>query len=239
MNCSARAVIHGTLDSESQTPATLLIYDFSFLAYRSSRIKDADISFEFQDKEGQGTPTIYKMAPYLKHTMIPSSEVHSRTLEAGISGAAGFGPVSLPSPNISVSSSREKTIEHQVEVVGDKPSDDYGRYYRAQWYLKENESQKKGIASFLRTCILLKRQHDGQFLMRPTVEAKANTATRILSLFATRTLDDPIDLDPSLSPYQNGVDTTAIDRWNLGAVDMDELWDWTFHNAFSRGIKTS
>lgn len=183
-------------------------------------------------------PEVDRIAPYMKHTTMPSNEVHHRTLEAGISGGSGLGPVSI-TPNISASNSREKTTEYQVEVIGDKPSDDYGLYYRAQWFLKENESQKKGITTFLRTCILLKRQHNGQFLMRPTIKATADTTTRLLSLFATRTLDDPVVFDPSLEPYEDGIDAAAIDRQNLRAVDMDGLWDWTFYNAFSRGIKVS
>lgn len=178
------------------------------------------------------------MSPYLKHTMMPSREMHQRTIEAGIHGRAGLSHTSLP-PTLGTSHVREKTTEYQVEVVGDNPSDDYGRHYRAQWFLKENESQKKGISTFLRTCILLEREHDGQFLMRPTVEATANIATHFLSLFAARTPDEPIEYDPSLYPYVNGMDGTNIDRWNLGAVDLDGLWDWTFHREFPRGVKVS
>lgn len=238
VNCLARAIIHGTLDPKSHAPATLLIYDLSFLSYHSTRLKDAQIFFEFKDDKGNGMPEVYKIAPYMKHTTMASNEVHHRTLEAGIGGGAGLGPVSII-PNISASNRREKTTEYQVEVIGDKPGDDHGLYYQAQWFLKENESQKNGIGTFFRVCILLKRQHNGQFLMRPTIKATADTATRFLSLFAARSLDDPVVFDPSLEPYGNGIDSAAIDRKNLSAVDMDGLWDWTFYNVFSRGIKVS
>ena len=238
VDCTARAIIHGTLDDQSQQPASLLIYDFSFLAFRSTRLKSANISFEFKDKESQETPVVYRIAPYLKHTTMPSTEVHRQAIEAGVSGNAGFGPAAI-TPNISASNSREKTMEYQVEVIGENPSDDYGRRFRAQWSLNENESQKRGIPTFLRVCILLEREHDRQFLMRPTVEATANTATRISSLFAARTQDDPVEYDPSLDPYAKGIDGTAIDRWNLEAADIDGLWDCTFHREFSRGVKVS
>ncbi|RSL51269.1 hypothetical protein CEP54_011476 [Fusarium duplospermum] len=163
VSCTARAIVHGTLDDKSKTKATLLVYDFSFFSYRKTRIKDATICFEFEKAaENRGSqfkgPKVVKVAPYGKHVMMQTTETVMRkvVLETGVSG----GVVATANTKGGTEMSVEKTTTHAAEITGDNPCDDWGNYFMSNWYLDENKSQKNGIVSHLRTCVLLTRDSD-------------------------------------------------------------------------------
>jgi len=240
VSCTAKGIFHGTLDQISNKRATLLVYDFSFFSYRSTRIKEANILFEFQSKKGStggGNPMVKKVAPYATHVMMLTTQTETRKIavDGGITGGAG---VSLDT-KMSTEKSVEKTTTHAAEITGDSPFDDWGNYFLARWSLKENDSQKNGIVALLRTCILLTRDNDEEFCCIPSIEAKPNFKAQLGSLFSSRTPDDPILLDPEYDPYNVLEGGVKIDRWNLGAVNLDSLWDCTFHKTFGEAVKVS
>ncbi|RSM18558.1 hypothetical protein CDV31_002694 [Fusarium ambrosium] len=243
VSCTARAIVHGTLDDKSKTKATLLVYDFSFFSYRKTRIKDATICFEFEKAtENRGSqfkgPKVVKVAPYGKHVMMQTTETVTRKmmLEAGVSG----GVVATANAKGGTEISVEKTTTHAAEITGDNPCDDWGNYFVSNWHLNENESQRNGIVSRLRTCILLTRDSDEVFNCIPTINVTPNFRAWLGSLVSSRQPDDPVILDPELEPYitLEGDDAKKIDENNLGA-GLDGLWDCTFHSTFGEAEKVS
>ncbi|KAJ4320187.1 hypothetical protein N0V84_005972 [Fusarium piperis] len=243
VSCTARAIVHGTLDDMSKTKATLLIYDFSFFSYRKTRIKNASICFEFEKAaENRGSqfigPKVAKVAPYGKHVMMQTTETVTRkvVLETGISGGAVATANAKGATEISV----EKTTTHETKITGDNPCDDWGNYFISNWSLDENESQNNGIVSLLRTCILLTRDSDEVFNCIPSIKVTPNFTAWLGSLVSLRPPDDPVILDPKCEPYitLEGDDAKKIDVDNLG-VGLDGLWDCTFHSTFGEAEKVS
>ncbi|KAL6827244.1 hypothetical protein J3E69DRAFT_333416 [Trichoderma sp. SZMC 28015] len=234
----AKAIIHGTLDETSKTPATLLVYDFKFLSHRSTRIKDASISFKFKAKRGSTSlgPTVIAVAPYAKHNMLRTTETVTRT----ISGDAGIEGGTIVTGNASVHA--EKTIEkvttHFAEVVGDNPADEWSNRFLAQWSLSENTSQMSGIVSLFRACILLTRDNDEEFYLYPTVQVNPDLKSQLRApLWGFRRPDDPIKIVPA---------STAVNRLEKGLISsshlssgINNLWDCTFYSTFDDAIKAS
>lgn len=241
VSCAAKAIIHGLLGKDdANTRATLLVYDFSFFSYRSTRIKEASISFEFHAGKSRGVgPTVKKVAPYAKHIMMPTTETATRNV-GGTVGLSG-GTVVTANATTTVEKSVTKTTTHAAEIIGDNPFDDWGNSFLAQWSLKENDSQQNGIVVLLRTCILLTRDTDDEFHCIPKIEAEPNFKAWLGTLVSSRTPDDPIILDPEYEPYNTFEEGpyATIDRWNLGRVNMDGLWDCTFHRTFGEAVKVS
>ena len=123
ISCTAKAIVHGTLDEISKKRATLLVYDFTFFSYRSTRIKEADISFTFEPKKGStggGGPTVEKVAPFAKHIMMQTSQTETRKISAN--GAVSGGVGATVNANAGVEKSVEKTTTHAAEIVGIGPS---------------------------------------------------------------------------------------------------------------------
>ncbi|KAI8960597.1 hypothetical protein F5Y11DRAFT_349321 [Daldinia sp. FL1419] len=240
VSCTAKTIIHGTLDDVHNKPATLLIYDFSFFSYRSTRIKEANIHLEFKPKKGvqnNSWPTVRKVAPFAKHVMMQTSQTETHKLFAD--GSVGGGVALNVEGKLGFEKSIEKTTAHAAEITGDMPFDDWGNHFEAHWSLKENDSQNSGIVALFRTCILLERNDDEEFECIPQIEAKPSFKAWIGSLISSRTPDDPIVFDPSYEPYNTLEGLIGIDRWNLDSVALEELWDCTFQRTFANAIKVS
>lgn len=241
VSCTAKVIVHGTLKEDSEERATLLIYDFEFFSYRSARIKEANILFEFQPRPGRigGGPIVQKIAPYATHVLMQTTQTETRTiaLDGGVSG----GAIVDINANLSAEKSVEKTTTWAAQITGARPFDDWGNYMVAQWSLKENASQQNGIVSLFRTCILLTRDDDEQFCCIPSIEVKPDVKSQVLSLFSSRAPDDPIVFDPAYDPYNVLEGGVEIDEQNLGAVaeGFDGLWDCTFHKTFGDAVQES
>ncbi|KAH6628319.1 hypothetical protein F5144DRAFT_578656 [Chaetomium tenue] len=237
LGCEAKAIIHGTLNEKTGGLATLLVYDFSFFSYRSVRIKEADIHFEFRSKDGiaGAGPLVAEVAPSATHTMMRTNSTVTRTGE--FSGGLSGGAVVTAQGGAKFSKTVEMEESYAVEVTGNRPADDFGNRYQASWSMRENTAQQKGIMRQFRACILLERETDDEFQLIPTIEARPNFTTWVATLFSSRTPDDPVLFDPQFEPL-NALDT-EIDQWNLEDAPIDKLWDCTFHHSFADAVKDS
>lgn len=234
----ARAIIHGTLARGSAQRATLLVYDFQFLSYRGTRIKDASICFDFLPSAGSppgSGPSVKKVGPDERYSMMETTQLESlkKTAKLGISA----GTVVSPNGEVGVESSVEKTVTFAAEIIGSRPFDEWGNYFQAQWALQENSSQANGIVSRLRTCVLLTRENDNDFDCVPYIRITPNLTTRLVSLGSVRSRDEAIPFDPSYEPYNDLEGGEPIDRWDLGSVDMTKLWDFTFWTSYGTAVK--
>jgi hypothetical protein len=234
----AKAIVHGTLDETSKTLATLMVYDFKFLSHRSTRIKDATISFEFKAKRGSTSlgPTVTAVAPYAKHVTMRTTEIVTTTVggDAGIQGGAGV----TGNAGIHVEKSVEKITTHAAEVVGNNPADEWSNRFLAQWSLSENSSQMSGVVSLFRACILLTRDNNEEFYLYPTVKVTPDLKTQLKApLWGFRRDDDPIKIVPT-STTVNKLEGVLIPRSNLSS-GLSNLWDCTFYATFEDAIRAS
>ncbi|KAK3331411.1 hypothetical protein B0H66DRAFT_546478 [Apodospora peruviana] len=176
------------------------------------------------------------MAPFATYTMIQTTATvtSKREISGGLSGG-GAGV------NAQGGAKQERTVEQveafAAEVTGNHPPDDVGNRFHVTWSLKENDAQPKGIVRQLKACILLTRKTEETFTLVPTIEVEPDFKTRVITLFSSRPEDDPVIFDPAFEPY----DTLSlnVDRWNLGAVSLGEIWDCTFHHSFGDAVKES
>lgn len=218
--------------------ATLLVYEFKFNSYRGARIKEADVLLEFHAKKGQsGGPSVRQVSPQGLYKMEETTQSESSKL--GLELAVGPSiPAVSASLTLSGETSVEKVSKHHTVVTGDNPqSDDWGNFFQARFTLSENKSQASGIPSRLLACVLLERDDDEEFVCVPYIKATPNFTTMMTSLFSSRAPDDPIIFsvdEPPLNELDGKVD---IDRDNLGATDLDELWDCTTYNEYGSSVK--
>ncbi|KAH8701445.1 hypothetical protein GQ44DRAFT_778631 [Phaeosphaeriaceae sp. PMI808] len=150
------------------------------------------------------------------------TEAFSKGIEGGVSAGVGVfnGEVKIP-----IQTTVKKEVTHVVEITGDNPFDGWGNYDTASWSLKENKA------------------HDEEFCLVPRIKARPNFRTELGSLFSSRTPDDPVVLDPEYEPWYDDdlllAGQKEIDRWNLGAENLDDLWDCTFYHEFGQAVKES
>ncbi|KAI1635752.1 hypothetical protein F4809DRAFT_642243 [Biscogniauxia mediterranea] len=214
------------------------VYDFTFLSHRSTRIKDANISFEFKAKRGSTSlgPTVINVAPYAKHIMMRTTETVTRTVGGDFGVQAGT--VVTGDAGIHGEKSVEKITTHAAEVVGNNPADEWSNRFLAQWSLSENDSQMSGIVSLFRSCILLTRDNDEEFYLYPTVEVTPDLKTQLKTpLWGFRRADDPIKIVPT-STEVNRLEGNDISSSNLGS-GLSNLWDCTFYATFENAMKAS
>ncbi|KAI1114920.1 hypothetical protein F5Y14DRAFT_412443 [Nemania sp. NC0429] len=237
VSCIAKAIIHGTLDTNTWTPATLLVYDFEFSPLRSgTRIKEVVIIFQFSPK-ANGTktgPKVISIQPSGTHTMLETTESTSRKLRGEFTANfsnAGFNV----GPTVGGEWNSSTVRRYATAVIGATPADDWGHRYQARWSLFENESQHSGVPTLLRSAILLERgrqEGDGEFICVPTIEVKVDFKTTVLTLFSTNSPDDPIEFSNEYEPF-NELEIDEINPQNLASVSQMKLWDCTFHRSFT------
>ncbi|PTB38484.1 hypothetical protein M441DRAFT_29842 [Trichoderma asperellum CBS 433.97] len=233
-----KAIIHGEMGPSLEKHATLLVYEFKFNSYRRARIKEADVLFEFHAMKGRaGGPSVRRVAPYGHHKM--QETMQSESSKYGLELTVG---PNIPAVNVGLTLSGEaavdKVTKHYTEVTGDNPqSDDWGNYFQARFFLSENNSQTSGIPAKLCACILLERDDDEDFICVPYLKVTPNFTTMVTSLFSTRAPDDPIIFSVAEPPF-NELDTMVdIDVDNLGATDLDQLWDCTACTEYGHSVK--
>lgn len=238
VSCNAKAMIHGHLKSGSGQRATLLVYEFKFNSYRGTRIKEADVLFEFHSRNGRSAgPTVAAVRPNGIHKMEETTQNESSKFAVELKA----GP-QIPAVDAGVTLSKEDAVEkitkHHTVVRGDNPqSDDWGNYFQARFFLSENKSQSTGIPSQLTVCILLEREDDEDFECRPYIEATPNFTTMIASLGSSRAPDEPIIFDVRQLPFDSLESDVNIDPDNLAAVDLEELWGCTMYSNYGKAIK--
>ncbi|PTB75385.1 hypothetical protein M440DRAFT_1379605 [Trichoderma longibrachiatum ATCC 18648] len=238
--CNAKAIVHGEMGPPSDKHATLLVFEFKFNSYRGTRIKEADVLFEFQAAQGQaGGPSVLQVRPRGRHQMQQTSQQESprdaQELSLGVNVVAVDASLKL-----SRGASADKDTQHFTVVTGDNPQSlRYGDYRQARFALAENRSQASGIPSRFLACVLLERDTDDDFVCVPHVEVKPDFKTMVASLFSSQERDDPILFKVTEPPVIKLDSLVEIDRLNLGAVDLNKLWDCTAYNLYGHAIKES
>lgn len=117
-----------------------------------------------------------------------------------------------------------------VSVRGSKElrGKNYGEWNSASWTLIENKMMKKGVPAYVRSAILLKREHQMPF--RAVIQINANSGhiakiERLFGLAGKDPKDDPILFHPNLKPTNR---LRTYDPNRLGDLDLNDLTDVHF-----------
>lgn len=240
--CDARVMIHGRMSPDSDKLATLLVYDLKFLSRHGTRIKYADVLFEFRprsNRPGALSPTVAEVRPHGQQKM--GETIQNQASKYGLSFNAG---PSIPGADVGFNASGEqnitKDLKYHTTITGDNPADlDWGDRFQASFTLAENASQESGIPTQLTVVVLLERESDDDFEMIPQIKITPNFATRWTSLGSTRSSDDPVYFNVQEPPFERSSGATKIDPNNLGAVDLDSLWICTMYTLYEDEVKKS
>ncbi|ROV88762.1 hypothetical protein VMCG_10054 [Cytospora schulzeri] len=233
--CEAKAMIHGHMSPESTKRATLLVYGFKFISRRATRIKDADINFEFKPLStppGSLGPSVCDVRPKGERRMEETIQKEASRLSL----AFNIGP-SIPGVDAGLTLSGErmksKDFKYHTTVTGDNPADvEWGGRFHAHFTLAENRSQKTGIPTEFTVVILVERDNDDDFEMFPQIRVTPDFKTMMVSLASSRPRDEPIHFSVKEPAFNELGLRTSIDEDNLGGTDLDSLWDCTMYTLY-------
>ncbi|KAL1864708.1 hypothetical protein Daus18300_007510 [Diaporthe australafricana] len=233
-------MIHGAVAGNHGKSATLLVYELKFLSRRGTRIKEADILFEFKKASDTSLgPQVSEIRPdgVFKMEETLQNEASNQSLSFNV------GP-DMPGVdagmNLSREQSKSKEKKYYTTIVGENPPDlDFGYHTQARFRLEENKSQETGIPSAITVAILLEREDDEDFVMLPHIEVTPNFkfTTLITSLTSSRSTDDPIFFSVREPLLNDLTPSVSIDENKLELVNLDDLWDCTLFNSYGRAIK--
>lgn len=229
-------MIHGRMSPSCAKLATLLVYELKFLSYRNTRLKAADILFDFKTLSAtrgshmqDNGPRVLDVRP--KGELRMDETIQNEASKFGLS--FNIGP-SIPGVDagltISGEQSASKDMKYHTVLTGDNPADmEWGGHFQARFTLAENKSQESGIPTQLVVVVLLERDNDDDFGMIPTIEATPDFKTMVASLCTRRAPDDPVHFRVQKPPFSRLSGSTKIDPNNLGAADLDRLWICTMY----------
>lgn len=221
-------VVHGTLSNGE--PASLIVTDFRFISRaRSRRFKSATINYTFKAVEPDATgPTVIDIAPRGYVSLTPTGTMI--VLPRGSStSSSSEGSDNSARSSISGSlweRSESKMTLDQTLVAGTMRSElsKSGETDTARWMLSENESQKTGIPTLLRTAILLerkKKEENQKFLATVDIKASVDLAYSMRNavdmLIGRIAKDDPITFDPQKCRVTGPVD--LFEPTKLGGIN--------------------
>ena len=216
-------VIYGTLAPEGDL-ATLIIADFQFSSLDPPRrFHSARITFHFRDSDpkDRNPPEVLKIAPQGLFSMNHTEKQQELKRGVNLSVSGGYGPAGI-SLGFDWRLTESMTRHDYAKLTGVRNVIDRGRPPKnaAVWSLDENPSDDKGIPSFLRAVILLKRKSYENFIAIVSVDAKVDWKYK-LEKRAGRVKVDPVTFDPDPTRPCNTVH--GIDPKNLGLIDLNEL----------------
>jgi hypothetical protein len=205
------ATIHGELeDTEGEQKAgSLIILDWNFLSRDPrKRFKFVRVNVVFAGPEGCKAweePAVHQIAPRGSCALLKTTytENNKKSLEATF--GAEFGGKLDAKLGYEVSTSTK--VADKLRLSGQPyldfttgPERDPDRLNAVEWNFFENESQKSGVPTYVRTAILLSRENDYDFTATFTIRAKIGTLTdigaKLKKLLGRKEEDDPIVFAP-------------------------------------------
>jgi hypothetical protein len=225
IQCTAIDVIHGKLDSNSNSLATLIVLKFWFdKRHLGRRIASADIRLEFSGMDPEGErPEVHAITPHDKATLVETTTHQEDTVEGMLhGGVAGHGADVGGSYTwkrvISQDTSDATTISGSIDLEGHL----WGEPNCASWTLLENETRKSGVPSTIQLAVVLKRENLEPFQCTVGVRARADKKTALEWLFGAKSNDDPVLFNPEFPPTNK---LREYDTTNLGAIIREPIWE--------------
>ena len=237
-------VVHGTMENDGDC-ATLIIANFSFLPSSERRFKTAQISWTFMSDHPAVQVEVTDIAPEGSWRFMPTN----RTDDKSGTGNAEVGlSTSVVTAKIGGEYAMKQTQDRDfhTEVIGSKRlfERDTGGHDTARWNLKENPSQRTGIARNLRVGVLLKRtvlpgvlpESSSTTTFRGAIEIVvekdwwSQRKSEVKRVWSKTEKDDAIVFRPGTDRMSGQFD---IDPKRLGSVRLqDDVMSMSLHESF-------
>lgn len=226
VRCSCVDVMHGLLDSDSDTLCTLLVLEFRFDPRKQARrISSVDVELRF---DGANCPEVSAIAPCGNFSVAPTRQSESTKFWTN----AGFSATPAPAPTLNASVGYDRSITRDLTYAATVTGAtalrgrNYGRANCASWTLLENPATKTGVPVAMKTAILLKRSDEEPFQCEVAIKARADWRSNLEALFGRTPADDPVLFDPTMDAT-----SAEYDAKRLGGVDLENLASITFQHV--------
>ncbi|KAF9636706.1 hypothetical protein BFW01_g7602 [Lasiodiplodia theobromae] len=239
IRCTCLDVIHGLLAPDNyEDRATLIVLKFNFDSRkRARRIASAKISLQFSSEDpGNGDPEVYRIAPFESLAMVPTTSLEEKAqwadFKLGAPPFAGFqAGTELGWERTVISETTDAT-----RIIGtmDLRGRNYGEPNGVSWTLLENETQRTGVPTVLRTAILLKRRNDAKFRCTVKLDVNVDFRSKLERMIGGKPKDDPVLFDPDMDPTNR---LEAYDILNLEAVDLERISGITLVKYYDGAVK--
>ncbi|KAF8244125.1 hypothetical protein K440DRAFT_610567 [Wilcoxina mikolae CBS 423.85] len=226
------SVMHGS-DTPGGLPATLVVIDFRFLGSHSDgrRFRKAiiDICFARENEQAgnEFDPVVCQIAPYGTFAMNPSIQQQETTLSTTTSANTGLG---LSTLGICAGFERKTTTEREkcTMLFGSRriQGRTHGLKNSARWMLLENDFDRRGIPSLLRTAILINPRTSGKFRALVTIKADVNMVYSALSNIESllgKAVVDPVCFGDESTRTPLGPELRDVDIQNMSACNLDTI----------------
>jgi len=226
------SVMHGRHTPDG-LPAVLIVIDFRFLGSRSDgrRFRKAtiDICFAREDQPvgNESDPVVCQIAPHGTFAMNPSIQQQETTLSTNTSASAVFGLATL---GIGAGFERKTTTETEKCTMLFGSCRIQGRscglQNSARWILIENDLDRRGIPSLLRTAILINSRTPERFRALVTIKADVNilySALGHIESFLGKAVVDPVYFGDESTRIPLGPELRDVDIRNMSACNLDAI----------------
>lgn len=238
IKCSLLDVAHGKWSPDSNSYATLIVFEFRFEPGKPSRrITSSTITVQFRgESEDDDHPGVADLSLDGSYSLVPSTQ--EETITSGIDGNINISVLS--SGQISLDKKHEKVVNRQTSdatyVSGSSCmiGVDWEPNNAVEWKLRENETLKTGVPAYLRAGVLLKRETRAKFKCTVDIDTKVDTMSQIGRWFGGKPEDDPVLFDPSFKATNRLME---YDTENLSGVNMAVLGDVSFTTVLDGTIK--
>ncbi|OBT68016.1 hypothetical protein VE03_01563 [Pseudogymnoascus sp. 23342-1-I1] len=221
-------ITHGKLDATGDL-ATMLIFEFRFVATGGRRFKSASVDIKFEDSEGQLTqdPIVHAISPYGRLALNKTEKIQDVKWGANAGINAGVGPVGADA-GVLWEVEEVKSREFHTKLTGVKRvmrRGFFGEENVVIWTLEENEDKGDGIPTFMRAAVLLRHPYDLPFTFTVKVKADVDFVGEVRTLFGLERKDpiDPVEIDPGMFPKAEWSTVKTLDPKIHDLEKMDNL----------------
>ncbi|KAL3608822.1 hypothetical protein FPOAC2_03833 [Fusarium poae] len=232
-------VVHGFADG---VPYTLAIFEWKAEALRQGlRFKRVSIEMEFSAKGDRGDaeqdakelrqlnfsdnywdPEVMEVAPEGTqfHNYTKRKVGGKSNLELGFS--ASFAQFFNAGPKWTFERDTSRNISDAIQVTGQGfvVGSDRNRSNAVRWIMLENESQRSGVPTYLRTAVLLKRMPNDNGIFHGTVRVETHVSLyedfkeKMYKYKGQIKTDEPVIFNPKI------LEQSTFDPHQLGNVDL-------------------
>jgi hypothetical protein len=229
-------ITHGGL-AEGDDLATLLVFEFEFLATSGRRFKAASVTLQFKDSEGKMVqdPVVHAISPNGKLALNKTEK--KQNIRFGVNASINAGSeVARGEVGMFWEVEESKKQEFYTALTGSKRNQrrmHIGEDETVKWTLEENKDKKDGIPTFMRAAVLLRRPENVPFTFTVNVKTDVDFLGQVKTLCGLGKKDpiDPAEVDPRKStsarrqPRLESLDPQIHNLNEMSKFDLHQVAD--------------